>query len=151
MSGGSQVTVGILQAIAELGLAVPGDISFVAYNDSAFYESWQPRLTAIALPVREIALAGSAALIRRIRDRGARSDATADNQHALYLPRLKIRRSTAAPTAQPALRAEVRIDRGAEPHKDGRSARLRGSGAKSGNRRRSTYQPGRNRRCHSFV
>ena len=107
MSGGSQITVGILQAIAELGLAVPGDISFVAYNDSAFYESWQPRLTAIALPVREIALAGSAALIRRIRDRGTRSDATADNQHALYLPRLKVRRSTVAPTAQPALLAEV--------------------------------------------
>jgi LacI family transcriptional regulator len=100
VSGGSQVTVGILQAIAELGLSMPRQLSFVAYDDSPLYESWQPRLTAIALPVREIALAGSAALIRRIRESAKEREQRADTQHALYLPHLKIRQSTAAPPRQ---------------------------------------------------
>lgn len=97
VSGGSQITVGILQAIAEHDLSIPEQLSFVAYNDSALYESWRPGLTAIALPVREIALAGSAALIRRIRESARLAESAADTQHALYLPRLKIRQSTAAP------------------------------------------------------
>lgn len=98
VSGGSQITVGILQGIADAGVSIPRQLSFVAYNDSALYESWHPPLTAIALPVRDIAVAGSAALIRHIRalakgrDDGA---AAARPQSALYLPHLNIRRSTA--------------------------------------------------------
>jgi LacI family transcriptional regulator len=100
VSGGSQITVGVLQAIAEHGISVPRQLSFVAYSDSALYESWQPALTAIALPIREIALAGSAALIRRIRESARSTETPTEVQHALYLPRLKIRQSTAAPPRQ---------------------------------------------------
>jgi LacI family transcriptional regulator len=98
VSGGSQITVGILQAIADLELSVPKQLSFVAYNDTPLYESWNPPLTAIALPVRDIAFAGSGALIRRIRaltkprDEGAPAGRP---QTALYLPHLNVRRSTA--------------------------------------------------------
>jgi LacI family transcriptional regulator len=95
VSGGGQITVGLLRAAGRCGISMPGQLSFVAYSDSALYESWQPALTAIALPVREIALAGSAALIRRIRERARFAETEA--QHAFYLPRLKIRGSTAAP------------------------------------------------------
>jgi LacI family transcriptional regulator len=100
VSGGSQITVGILQAIADAGIAIPRQLSFVAYNDSALYESWHPPLTAIALPVREIAFAGSAALIRRIRalaKGGDESKPPHKSQSALYLPHLNVRRSTARP------------------------------------------------------
>jgi LacI family transcriptional regulator len=98
VSGGSQITVGILQAIADLGLSVPRQLSFVAYNDSPLYESWHPPLTAIALPVRDIAFAGSAALIRRIRALAKPREEAAPAvrpQTALYLPHLNVRRSTA--------------------------------------------------------
>lgn len=98
VSGGSQITVGVLQAIAEAGLSMPRQISFVAYNDSPLYESWNPPLTAIALPVRDIALAGTAALLRRLR-RTAQAEAAANKRPcgALYLPRLRIGNSVAAP------------------------------------------------------
>lgn len=98
VSGGSQITVGILQAIADLGLSIPRQLSFVAYNDTPLYESWQPPLTAIALPVRDIALAGSGTLIRRIRALAKPRDGAAPAagpQAALYLPHLRVRSSTA--------------------------------------------------------
>jgi LacI family transcriptional regulator len=98
VAGGSQITVGILQAIADTGLSIPRQLSFVAYNDSPLYESWHPPLTAMALPVRDIALAGSGALIRRIRVLAkSRDEATPPvrPQTALYLPHLNVRRSTA--------------------------------------------------------
>jgi LacI family transcriptional regulator len=99
VSGGSQITVGILQAIADAGLSIPRQLSFVAYNDSPLYESWHPPLTAIALPVRDIAFAGSGALIRRIKalakSREEAAPAAVRPQTALYLPHLNVRRSTA--------------------------------------------------------
>lgn len=98
ISGGSQITVGIIQAISAIGLSVPRDISFFGYGDSPLYDSWAPRLTTIGLPVREIALAGSAALIRRIRRLDDRHTTPDSGSHgALFLPRLMIRQSTAAP------------------------------------------------------
>jgi LacI family transcriptional regulator len=99
LSGGSQLTVGILQAIADAGLSIPRQLSFVAYNDTPLYESWNPPLTSISLPVRDIAVAGSNALIRRIRAlaKAREDDAPPRPQSALYLPRLNVRRSTARP------------------------------------------------------
>jgi LacI family transcriptional regulator len=99
ISGGSRVTVGILQTIAELGLSMPGDISFIAFGDNALYQSWSPPLTAIALPVREMGLACAASLIRRIKaqSKHAEPDEESGPQGALYLPRLQIRKSTSAP------------------------------------------------------
>lgn len=99
VSGGSQITVGLIQAVAALRLAVPDDLSFVAYGDSPLYQSWNPQLTAIALPVREIALAGTAALLRRARQDGADEE---QPHGALYLPRLRLRNSIAAPTRRAA-------------------------------------------------
>ncbi len=97
VSGGSQITVGILQALSDLGIRIPEDMSFVAYGDSALYRSWPTPLTAIALPVRDIALAGCTSLIRRIRG-GRQVDVHEPAPHrALYLPRLVVRRSTTRP------------------------------------------------------
>lgn len=53
--GSSQLTLGVLRAIREIGLNVPGDVSLVSYDDPDWQELWGPGISTIALPIRRIA------------------------------------------------------------------------------------------------
>lgn len=54
--GSSQLTLGTLKAIREHGLAVPGELSLIGYDDPDWFEYWAAGITTIALPIREMAL-----------------------------------------------------------------------------------------------
>ncbi len=48
------MTVGGLQAIAEAGLAIPGDIAVVGFDDASWATALRPALTVVAQPTYEI-------------------------------------------------------------------------------------------------
>jgi LacI family transcriptional regulator len=60
------MTVGGLQAIAEAGLAVPGDIAVVGFDDASWATALRPPLTVVAQPTYEIGQTAAELLLRRI-------------------------------------------------------------------------------------
>ncbi len=88
--------LGAIHAAADLGLAVPGDVSVVGITDIQLARESRPALTTVAVPTAEAAeLAVN--LLRELIAAGARA---ADATPALYQtsqPRLVVRGSTAPP------------------------------------------------------
>lgn len=90
--GNSIVNIELLQSLGERGLALPGDISIVTYGDTIWHAAHIPPLTSIALPVRDVALAGAGSLLSRIQAGDPSKLPSAD---AVFKPRLMQRSSTA--------------------------------------------------------
>jgi DNA-binding LacI/PurR family transcriptional regulator len=83
--------LGALQAIRELGLRCPADVSIVGYNDVFFASHTAPPLTTIRLDAYEIGQQAGALALRLI------ADPDADRDHVGVPPELVVRSSTAAP------------------------------------------------------
>ena len=62
----------MVETIQELGLNVPGDVSFLMYDDFAWTRLTTPPLTVIAQPVYDMGVAAAEALIRQIEGRAPR-------------------------------------------------------------------------------
>jgi LacI family transcriptional regulator len=60
------IALSIVEAIQELGLAIPADVSFLMYDDFAWTRLTNPPLTVIAQPVYNMGAAAAKALIRQI-------------------------------------------------------------------------------------
>jgi DNA-binding LacI/PurR family transcriptional regulator len=60
------MTVGGLQAIAEAGLAIPGDIAVVAFDDDTWATAVTPPLTVVAQPAYQIGQTAAQLLLRRV-------------------------------------------------------------------------------------
>jgi DNA-binding LacI/PurR family transcriptional regulator len=60
------MTVGGLQAIAEAGLGIPGDIAIVAFDDDTWATAVTPPLTVVAQPAYEIGQTAAQLLLRRV-------------------------------------------------------------------------------------
>jgi LacI family transcriptional regulator len=58
-----------VEAIQDLGLSIPGDVSFLMYDDFAWTRLTTPPLTVIAQPVYEMGVAAAEALISQIQGR----------------------------------------------------------------------------------
>jgi LacI family transcriptional regulator len=65
VTAGARIAVGAFDCLRARGVEIPGDMSFVGFSDSPAFRWWGSGLTTIGLPVREIALACSAFLLRR--------------------------------------------------------------------------------------
>lgn len=59
--------MGMMRAIHELGIEVPGDLSVISVDDMAFMQICSPRLCAIRQPIGEIALKASEIIMKRVR------------------------------------------------------------------------------------
>ena len=92
--GGSPQTVGVLRALKDADVAVPGDVSLTAFEDPEWYAAQNPPLTCYALPLREMALVAAELVTRRlIEPLGAERSPTVDR----FGGRLVVRGSTAPP------------------------------------------------------
>ncbi|MEZ0163159.1 LacI family DNA-binding transcriptional regulator [Kineococcus sp. LSe6-4] len=85
------VAVGVLAAAADLGLAVPGALSVVGYDDTSTAGLRAVSLTSVDNAAHEVGRLAA----RRLLDRLADPDAPADLR--LVAPRLVVRATTAAP------------------------------------------------------
>jgi LacI family transcriptional regulator len=61
-----EMAVGALRVVEEQGLRVPGDISIIGFDDSAFASYTTPALTTVRQPMRELGRVGVDLLFRRL-------------------------------------------------------------------------------------
>ena len=100
VTGASLLTLGMLDALASSRVAVPGAVSVVAFNDSPALAWRVPGITAIGLPVREIAMACAGRLLRDLEQPPTPGAAStpALPERVVFVPSLVERGSVAAPS-----------------------------------------------------
>lgn len=91
--GNNHMTLGVLRALARLGLKAPGDVALSVFDDFEWADLLQPQLTAIAQPVEEIGAKAVRMLIDRI------ADPTGTRRTVLLEPTLVHRTSCGCPPA----------------------------------------------------
>jgi LacI family transcriptional regulator len=95
MASNNKLLLGVLQAIDDKGVTIPDDLSVLGFDDYLWNQHFNPTLTAVAQPTREIGRK-SFELLREIIDRS--SDEEQASPVRLSLPaELRIRKSTAPP------------------------------------------------------
>jgi DNA-binding LacI/PurR family transcriptional regulator len=90
------LALGAIRAARRLGLSVPGDVSVVGYDDSAFMSSVEPPLTTVRQPIEAMGRAAVASLLAQMRGEETPAD------ELLFEPELVVRKST-----RPASRGRV--------------------------------------------
>jgi DNA-binding LacI/PurR family transcriptional regulator len=88
-----QLALGVLRAAREVGLAVPGDLSVVGFDDSPAARSAEPPLTTVAQPLRDRGRAVGALVRAALRGDAVRAPAPTPVA-------LVVRGSTAAPAVR---------------------------------------------------
>jgi LacI family transcriptional regulator len=86
-----KVAIGAMDAAAERGLRVPGDLSVVGFDDLELSRVVTPRLTTVRQPLEEMARMGAELLLRLIDGREI------DTLHVELATELVVRSSTAKP------------------------------------------------------
>ncbi|MER6350120.1 LacI family DNA-binding transcriptional regulator [Streptomyces sp. NPDC001595] len=66
VTGNNAMTIGALRALRERGLAVPDDLALACFDDFAWADLFEPRLTAIAQPSRELGARAVRVLLDRL-------------------------------------------------------------------------------------
>ena len=90
----TQLTAGVLQAIADEGQRAPSDLSVVGFDDPPWYQACQPGITTYADPLRQMAELTSELLLRRMSSAG---DAGSARAHCRLSGELIVRGSTGPP------------------------------------------------------
>lgn len=85
-----QMAVGVLRAVQEAGLHIPGDLSVVGYDDQPEAEFFMPPLTTIKQDFEELGRRCMEAVLQQLDGDGGTGD-------QMVNPRLVIRATTAAP------------------------------------------------------
>ena len=70
----SLLTLGVLQALDELGLRWPDDVSVIGFDDADWTEAVSPPLTVLAQPVQDIGRTACELLLRRLRGHDGRPE-----------------------------------------------------------------------------
>lgn len=84
-----EIAVGALKALSDAGMSAPGDVRIVGFDNLPIAEYTTPRLTSVAQPVNEVALATLSLLARRL------ADPDLPPQNESFEARLVIRESAA--------------------------------------------------------
>ncbi len=88
------IAFGVIDALRNADIKVPGDISVIGYDDQELASSFHPGLTTIKQPAEEMGLIGAETLIKIIRGELKRFNTVALD------PTLVVRESTAAPKSK---------------------------------------------------
>ena len=92
--GSDVLALGAIRAVRRAGLSVPGDVSVVGYDDSAFMNCTDPPLTTVRQPIESMGKAAVALLINQMESMSVYPE------ELLFEPELVVRGSTApAPSA----------------------------------------------------
>lgn len=91
VTAGDMMALGCYDAIAELGIRCPDDISITGFNDVPFADKFSPPLTSLRIPHGEMGVEAARLLLRML-EHGDVGDIT-----IVLKPKLVVRKSTAAP------------------------------------------------------
>jgi DNA-binding LacI/PurR family transcriptional regulator len=81
-----------IRAVRRAGLAVPGDVSVVGFDDSAFMNCTDPPLTTVRQPIEAMGKAAVALLVNQI------ENVAVYPEELLFEPELVVRGSTGRPS-----------------------------------------------------
>jgi len=93
------LALGAIRAVRRAGLSVPGDVSVVGYDDSAFMNCTDPPLTTVRQPIESMGKAAVALLVNQIENTDVYPE------ELLFEPELVVRGSTGRPGAGSAVGA----------------------------------------------
>jgi LacI family fructose operon transcriptional repressor len=65
-AGNNLMTLGVFLALREHGLAAPGDVAVVGFDDMAWLSAFTPGVTTVAQPVYEIGKCAAELLLDRL-------------------------------------------------------------------------------------
>ncbi|MGH3735053.1 MAG: LacI family DNA-binding transcriptional regulator [Micromonosporaceae bacterium] len=100
--GSDLMALGAVRAVRQHGMAVPGDVSVVGYDDSTLMAFTDPPLTTVRQPMPQMAVAAVRALVDEIQG------TPAPHSEYLFRPELIVRGSTgAAPVRREPAPAEI--------------------------------------------
>ncbi|NYD43435.1 LacI family DNA-binding transcriptional regulator [Nocardioides panaciterrulae] len=68
VAANNRMTIGVMQALHDLGVGVPGDVALVAFDDFEWADLFHPRLTVVAQPIREIGTEAARLLLARLKE-----------------------------------------------------------------------------------
>jgi DNA-binding LacI/PurR family transcriptional regulator len=86
------LALGAIRAVRRAGLSVPGDVSVVGYDDSAFMNCTDPPLTTVRQPIESMGKAAVALLVNQIENTDVYPE------ELLFEPELVVRGSTGRPS-----------------------------------------------------
>ena len=89
------LALGAIRAVRRAGLSVPGDVSVVGYDDSAFMNCTDPPLTTVRQPIESMGKAAVALLVNQIENMAVFPE------ELLFEPELVVRGSTGRPAPLP--------------------------------------------------
>jgi LacI family transcriptional regulator len=93
VAGNDLLALGCFDVLSERGLRCPDDVSVVGFNDMPFADRFDPPLTTVRIPHREIGAAAADLLLERL------SDGDSAPRQLMLAPSFTVRRSTAPPAA----------------------------------------------------
>ena len=93
--GSDVLALGAIRAVRRAGLSVPGDVSVVGYDDSAFMNCTDPPLTTVRQPIEAMGKAAVALLVNQI------ENVAVYPEELLFEPELVVRGSTGRPPSRP--------------------------------------------------
>jgi DNA-binding LacI/PurR family transcriptional regulator len=85
-----EIAIGAMQALREAGLRIPEDVSVVAYNDNPVAAYFNPSLSTVRQPMRDVGKVGMQILLRAIGGEGL------EQEEFLLRPQL-IKRASSIP------------------------------------------------------
>ncbi|MGH9294732.1 MAG: LacI family DNA-binding transcriptional regulator, partial [Acidimicrobiales bacterium] len=103
LAANDMLALGCYTAMEALGLACPGDVSIVGFNDMPFIDRLDPPLTTVRIPAYDIGFQAAELMVERI-DRPE-----APLKVLLLAPELVVRHSTAPPRAARPARAQTAL------------------------------------------
>ena len=86
------LALGAIRAVRRAGLSVPGDVSVVGFDDSAFMNCTDPPLTTVRQPIEAMGKAAVALLVNQI------ENVAVYPEELLFEPELVVRGSTGRPS-----------------------------------------------------
>src|SRR3984893_15242906 len=93
--GSDVLALGAVRAVRRAGLSVPGDVSVVGFDDSAFMNCTDPPLTTVRQPIESMGKAAVALLVNQI------ENVAVYPEELLFEPELVVRGSTGRPASVP--------------------------------------------------
>jgi DNA-binding LacI/PurR family transcriptional regulator len=94
--GSDVLALGVIRAVRRAGLTVPGDVSVVGYDDSAWLNCTDPPLTTVRQPIESMGKAAVALLVSQM------ETVVTHPEELLFEPELVVRGSTAPVVLSPA-------------------------------------------------
>jgi LacI family transcriptional regulator len=92
----NQMTLGLMRALGELGVACPGRVSVLGFDDFEWAANFSPRLTTVAQPTLEMGKQAVQMLMRNIKSFKERVN-SGEEKVVVLKAELRVRDSTAAP------------------------------------------------------